>query len=136
MPTEDFLVEDGLSPRVPTMEAEPPIHGMECYEHTRGRRNAQPRVPRSNRVRTFAGRGSRQRAVRPEGATTSIAQGLKGVAGGGARLTSRKTTGAGRRAARWAFASHQFKVAKGGHVHGPLYFLKYNEMSSGAERRE
>ena len=50
MPTEDFLVEDGLSPRVPTMEAEPPIHGMECYEHTRGRRNAQPRVPRSNRV--------------------------------------------------------------------------------------
>ncbi len=111
MPTEDFLVEDGLSQRVQTIEAEPHIHRIQCYEHTRGRRNAQRRVPRSNRFTTLAGRGSRQRTVRPERATTSIAHGLDGVVGKGASLTSRNTTGAGRLAARLAFVSHQFNVA-------------------------
>ena len=113
MSTENLLIEDRLSQSVQTVKAKPHVDGIKGYEYASGRRNAQHMVPRSNRARIFAESASRHRTVRPEGATTSMAQGLDGVVGGGASLTSLKTTGTGRFEARFTFASHQFRVATG-----------------------
>jgi hypothetical protein len=75
-------------------------------ERLPSRRNAQHRVLRSNRARSFIESDSRQRTVRPEGVMTSMAQGFDGVVVGGASLTSPKTTGTGGFEAGFVFASH------------------------------
>ncbi len=111
--TQRILRQYCLHMSVEPIETAPHIDRGECHKNARCRREAQHRTPLSSRARSRMGSASRQRTVRPDGETSSIAQVLLGGTAGGASLISLKTTGTGRFEACFVFASHQLRVASG-----------------------
>ena len=110
---ERILREHRLYIGIEPVEGLAHVNRTQCDENTRRRRKAEHVQPRSSSARSRTASVSRQRTVRPDGPTTSIAQGLVGFVVGGSSLTSLNTTGIGRFEARFAFASHQLSVASG-----------------------
>ncbi len=76
MATQRILCEYGLHMRIEPIETAPHIHGRECHKNARCRRQTQHRVSLSSRARSRTGSSSRQRTVRPDGETISIAHAL------------------------------------------------------------
>jgi hypothetical protein len=111
--TERILRKYSLHMSIEPIETAPHVDRSERHKNACCRRQAQHRGSLSSRARSLTGSASRQRTVSPDGATTSMAQGLFGSVAGGTSMTSLNTTGTGKFKDRFAFFSHQLRVASG-----------------------